>query len=97
MTNKTASAVLTAGAVFLLQKRFYEDMQQHSIETENQSGIQAVKGENKMANVVMETQHGTMKIELYPEVAPITVAPLIFNEDVPVKIVPSAQLIVVPA
>ena len=27
-----------------------------------------------MANVVMETQHGTMKIELYPEVAPITVA-----------------------
>ena len=27
-----------------------------------------------MANVIMETQHGTMKIELYPEVAPITVA-----------------------
>ncbi len=27
-----------------------------------------------MANVIMETQHGTMKLELYPEVAPITVA-----------------------
>ncbi len=27
-----------------------------------------------MANVIMETQHGTMKIELYPQVAPITVA-----------------------
>ncbi len=27
-----------------------------------------------MANVVMETEHGTMKIALYPEVAPITVA-----------------------
>ena len=54
MTNKTASAVLTAGAVFLLQKRFYEDVQQHSIETESQSGIQAVKGENKMAESINE-------------------------------------------
>ena len=49
-------------------------------------------------NIEIEMQDGRiMKAELYPEVAPITVAPLIFNLLLPSNTVPSAQIKVSPA